>query len=533
MQFEASPMFRDLNDQAFGDVRTKTERVRAFEAAWARLQSEEPGWPHDAVDQAFQRALESWLTFHRAILIGELIPLAYSYLRDNPECAARHAWDHIAVDEYQDLNRAEQALIDLLAENGALAVVGDEDQSIYVGLRYAHPEGIREFAITHAITHANTHDKHLDECRRCPTLVVEMANHFIAQNYAAGGAPRLQPRAANPLGEVRVVQWQTEEEEAQGVVAFVRHLVVARRVPAGEILILCPLRQFGYRIRQVLSDNGIPAHSFYNEEPLKEAGAQEAFAYLRLIARPDDRVALRFLLGVTNTNTWLSPQYVRLRALCEANGDSPWDALRRIEVGELRLPRTPQLVARFGLIRNRLRDLVQLRGSDLIDAVFPEGQAWAEKLREAGGVLIEEDAEISTEDLVDGLVEAVSHQDMPESGDFVRVMSLHKSKGLTSQAVIMTGLIQNLVPRMDWRALHRFTPAERDEHLREQRRLFYVGLTRTQEILVLSSPAMIPADVAFGAGLDTAGGASEFLNHLGPNRPPAMSGRRWQAGGFH
>src|SRR5262245_33081842 len=74
LQFETSPMFYDLQGAGFGNLRRKTERVRAFEAAWARLQSEQPGWPHDRIDEAFHRALEGWLRFHQAVLIGELIP---------------------------------------------------------------------------------------------------------------------------------------------------------------------------------------------------------------------------------------------------------------------------------------------------------------------------------------------------------------------------------------------------------------------------------------------------------------------------
>jgi superfamily I DNA/RNA helicase len=242
MQFEASPMLYDLRGEDFGDKRERTRRVQAFEAAWARLQSEEPGWPQDAVDQAFHRALEAWLTFHRAILIGELIPLAYRYLRDNPTCAARHSQDHVVVDEYQDLNRAEQALIDLIQGEGALALVGDEDQSIYGRLRYAHREGIRDFHEHHN----GTHDEHLIECRRCPRRVVEMANHFIGQNHPVGVAPRLVVRQQNPEGEVRVVQWATAADEIRGVTAFIRHLMAVRHFTPGEILVLCPIRQMGY-----------------------------------------------------------------------------------------------------------------------------------------------------------------------------------------------------------------------------------------------------------------------------------------------
>jgi superfamily I DNA/RNA helicase len=101
------------------------------------LQSDAPGWPQNPKDREFHTALINWLRFHRALLIGELVPEALRYLRNNPGCDARSAFDHVIVDEYQDLNRAEQDLIQLLSGNRAIAIVGDVDQSIY---RFRHAE---------------------------------------------------------------------------------------------------------------------------------------------------------------------------------------------------------------------------------------------------------------------------------------------------------------------------------------------------------------------------------------------------------
>ena len=154
LQFEAGTMIQDLiGEGGFGNKRECTKRIRAYEAAWARLQYEQPGWPVDPIDQLFGQRLTSWLSFHRAIIIGELVPEAMRFLRDNPMSSARTAFDHVIVDEYQDLNRAEQEIVDLLAMNSASAVVGDPDQSIY-SFRYANPEGIDDFSNRHPTTFA-------------------------------------------------------------------------------------------------------------------------------------------------------------------------------------------------------------------------------------------------------------------------------------------------------------------------------------------------------------------------------------------
>ena len=101
LQFEGHTMLQDLISQPFGGRRAYTKHIRAFEAAWARVQSEQPGWPQDPVDHQFHAALISWLQFHRAMLVGELVPEALRYLRNNPACQALTAYDHVLVDEYK------------------------------------------------------------------------------------------------------------------------------------------------------------------------------------------------------------------------------------------------------------------------------------------------------------------------------------------------------------------------------------------------------------------------------------------------
>ena len=173
---EARFLLQDLQSK-FAGVKKTDKRLKAFEAAWARLQSEEPGWPEDPVDQAFQSELIDWLKFMEGMFVGEIVPVTLRYMQDNPLCAERSKFDHVIVDEFQDLNRAEQLLVDLLAEQAMMTIIGDEDQSIY-SFKHAHPDGITDFDVDHP----GTHDETLDVCRRCPTKVVALANSLIKNN---------------------------------------------------------------------------------------------------------------------------------------------------------------------------------------------------------------------------------------------------------------------------------------------------------------------------------------------------------------
>ena len=173
-KFETEPLLYDLSP-SFGNKRARNKRMRAYEAAWARLQHERPGHARDANDVAFEAALVKWLTFHEGMLIGEIIPHVYQYLRDNPAAPERNLYDYVLVDEYQDLNKAEQGVIDLLCDSANLCIVGDDDQSLY-SFKFAHPAGIREFSNTHQVTT----DHQIMECRRCPARVVQIA---IAESW--------------------------------------------------------------------------------------------------------------------------------------------------------------------------------------------------------------------------------------------------------------------------------------------------------------------------------------------------------------
>lgn len=525
LEYEQRFLLEDVK-KAAGGVRKASKGVRAFAAAWARLQHETPGWPQGASDKALHSALIDWLKFHEAMLIGEVVPETLRYLRENPLSPERSAYDHVLVDEYQDLNRAEQVLLDVLAEGGALGIVGDEDQSIY-SFKHAHPQGIVDFEKFHPKTENHV----LADCRRCPKLIVDLANRLIANN--ADRQPRsLQPLAANPTGEVHVVQWPSIEEEANGLAQFIRNRIGTASAQPGQVLVLTPRRQVGYAIRDALNKGGTPSHSFFQEEALDgdpkelaESQAQQAFALLTLKARPDDRAALRAWCGFGSPSL-LGGAWARLRAHCEQAGESPRAALERLDRGEFQLAHTGSLVERYRLLLEELKRIDGLKGPQLTDAVFVPGQDWAEPLRTA---LKELTGNASPSRVHSTLASAISQPELPTDVDYVRIMSLHKSKGLTADVVVIAGCVEGLIPTTD----EDMTPQEAKALEEEQRRLFYVAITRSRRVLVLSSVTMLPTAMAFKVrariGMSVGGSArtipSRFLDELGPSRPIAIDGK--------
>jgi len=105
LKYELRYLVKDLAHEGhFGSATACVVRLHAFEAAWARLNSEEPGWPLDPIDRRFSSTILAWLRFHICMLLGELVPETLRYLKDNPSNIFRNAYDHVIVDEYQDLN---------------------------------------------------------------------------------------------------------------------------------------------------------------------------------------------------------------------------------------------------------------------------------------------------------------------------------------------------------------------------------------------------------------------------------------------
>ena len=527
LEFEERFLLEDVQGEGFGNYYARRKRLKALGAAWAREQDQEPGWPTDEVDRRFQWAVDEWLRFHEAIVLDELVPLSLKYLRHNPGCQERRQFDHVLVDEYQDLNPAEHALIHLLGEGGSVAVVGDEDQSIYETLRFAHPDGMSGYAQAH-----DAYLVGLDECRRLPTLIVEMAAELIRNNVRRTGRT-LTARPGNCQGDIDVVQWDTMQDEAAGIASFLSDKVTAREFDPGQTLVLCPRREFGFMIRDELAQRGCPAHTFFHQELLKanpkrldECKAQQAFTLLTLLARPRDRVALRCWLGFGSGNL-LRGEYARLRQHCSLEG-TPTEALDQMVAGSLSIPHTGHLTARYRQLCRLRSRLADGSAREVVDMLFPEGDSWAEPFRTS---VQQCGDDLTLDEVFDTLLTSVTQPELPTDVDYVRIMSLHKAKGLNADHVVVTGCIEGLIPSRD----SRLAPEMALRAVEEQRRLFYVAITRPRKTLVLSSVLSLPRSLAYKMGAKVTGGdhlngdtvSSTFLSELGPSCPRAVRSEDW------
>jgi superfamily I DNA/RNA helicase len=366
-----------------------------------------------------------------------------------------------------------------------------------------------------------------------------MANALIANNVNRPVQRVLRPMAMNGKGDVQIIQYPTLDAEVRGVLNTIS-LLIARGVPPGDILVLAQRGVIGTPIYEGLVARGVPVHSYYAEAELDAEDAQRRFALLKLFVDREDRVALRWLLGF-GSNNWLSGGYQRLRNYCEACGVTPWQVLEQLETGSIRLPHMAGLVARFVEVKHEigilegLNDLIDLRSA--IDRLFPEGDP---RLRDIRALALETLAATGGEDraaFLRELTTAIAKPEIPSEIEDVRVMSLHKSKGLSASVTIIAGCIEGLLPKQPAASLPQ---VEQIAQLEEQRRLFYVGISRVKACpadgrpgtLILTYSQQMPLATAMGAGISPAAMnygnarliASRFIREMGRAAPAPTAG---------
>lgn len=520
LRFEMDPLLYDLKGQGLGGIRYLEKNIRAYESAWARLQREEPGWAQSDEDKQFECVLLSWLKFHKSMLIGELIPITLNYLRNNPASPYYKKYQHVIVDEFQDLNKAEQVLIRYLIENpNNICVAGDDDQSIYA-FKYANPEGIKEFNKDYP----NTHDEVLTECRRCPKIIVKVANELIDKNNRY--PKKLSEKKDNIEGEIAIIQWEGLKKEAEGIGKIVKHFIEREGIFPGEVLILAQRQQIAKYIEEEIKKYNIPVINYYNSNFFNNNVSKERFVILTLLAYPHDRVALRWWLG-KDSKKWHASSYSKLWLYCEKTNETPREALEKLKNGMLNISGIQSLLERYKKLTQIIEKAQEKTGIDLINILFPEPMKECKDLRASAIRVIDENENISAKDLVDKLREEIIHPEIPLQRNEVSIMSLHKAKGLEADLVIIPACVQGLIPSID----RDKTSDEQRRELEENRRLFYVGITRTKKVLILSSFLWMNIGQAKKMKIHYTVSknlakvqSSQFLGELGSRCPKAIKG---------
>jgi ATP-dependent DNA helicase Rep len=425
-----------------------------------------------------------------AVDFDDLIRLPLQLLEEDAELAPawRERIRYLLVDECQDTNGAQYRLLKHLAgPKGRLTCVGDDDQSIYAW-RGANPENLELLAHDYPQLKVVK----LEQNYRCSGRILRCANTVIEKN------PHAHPKKLwSQHGEgdaVRVWECRDDAHEAERVAAEMQYLHQAKEIPWGEFAILFRGNHQSRPLEKALQLLRIPYHLSGGTAFLERQEVKDALAWLRVLANPDDDAA--FLRAITAPKREVGGTTLAKLAELAAQAHLPLSkAATRIDLLKQLTPRAAAGLDEFTRIVAKLRALSETVAPAELTRTLVEQSGQLAALRAA----CKDNASFlrrkeNLDELADWFEAArgggpgeltaqlalLGHADRGDPGDQVRLMSLHAAKGLEFRAVFIVGCEDGNLPHEQ---------AVEEGSLEEERRLFYVGITRAKERLVLSHAA--------------------------------------------
>ncbi len=537
--FEAHPDLRTL----YGKVEEADQALRDHEAGHV---DHVPLW----------QAARDWLHQHHAQLVSDLPRLLLERLKgdDVPD----RSFQHVIIDEFQDLTAGEQELfLRLRRPGGQLVALGDRKQSIY-RFRGNAPEGLAELrAGLHGI--ASVENIGLKECTRCPANIVTAANQLMAL-HGDGMSPG---RSEN--GAIHVVVWKSLEAEAAGMAkAIVDN--IHKQSATDEHLVMVTRRRLGFMLRDkiALLDPSLAVDLSFSEGVLDTWPVREAFLFLCLKVSPD-APSWRAWLGYQTpdekhgplASTRNAPAYLAFFKSCRDEvttealrelADEPREKRRGSGGSHLwdRADRFFKLTSEIAWSEEDPRGCLE----SVLDLSRWQPQNEEERVSAALDMdliknkALERLAELPQEwiatrklaAVVDTLRYHIATREPFEAktGSRVKVATLWGAKGVTADHVAVIGLCAEALPgerRPEY-------PGTDLQYFAEQQRLFYVSLTRAKKTLVLSRAKGIHPWKARPLGLNPKPSnvaknwarleQTPFLRDIRSFLPDAVSGDDWQ-----
>ncbi len=492
--------------------RSKRDGVPVEDAAAAA------GWLYldkaGAVGKAYAEALSS----AGAVDFADLIRLPVRLFRESPEtlAAVRAEIRHLLVDEFQDVDRGQAALARMIAaEADSFCAVGDEDQSIY-GWRGGSAGPMLSFERDYP----GACVMRLDTNYRTKAAILSAAGSLIGRNRLRREKKIAAAREGGEPPRVRI--YPDAEAEAEETARAVEQ-EIRRGTSPTEVAVFYRVNAQSRPIEDALRRLGIPyvlrgALSFYDR-----ASVRDAMAYLKWFVNPEDPVSLKRLLkaprrGVGEAALSRARESAKLSGLPFSAGLAgiaalaPLLSLRETWLAALQ-DRTPGAALRALLDEAGYLAWLAERAHDGNGAAPGAGGA-REDLENVQELLRVADGSPGRgEEGVRAFLETMSLSPKEagrEDAAAVRLMTLHNAKGLEFDTVFLVGLEEGLLPHS--------RSADSDAEVEEERRLFYVGLTRARESACLS---FVRRRLLFGAFRDAI--PSRFLSEI----PRSLL--RWEA----
>ncbi|MFI1763772.1 DNA helicase PcrA [Streptomyces sp. NPDC020800] len=464
---------------------------------------------------------QSRLREANALDFDDLIMTTVNLLRAFPDVAEhyRRRFRHVMVDEYQDTNHAQYALVRELVGTGEraavdvdvppgehdlppaeLCVVGDADQSIYA-FRGATIRNILQFEEDYP----NATTILLEQNYRSTQTILSAANAVIERNESR--RPKNLWTNAGQGARITGYVADTEHDEAQFVADEIDRLTDAGEAKSGDVAVFYRTNAQSRVFEEVFIRVGLPYKVVGGVRFYERKEVRDVLAYLRVLANPEDSVPLRRILNVPKRGIGERAEAM-IDALSQREKISFPQALKRVDEAYGMAARSTNAVKRFNTLMEDLRTIVESGAgpATVLEAVLertgylaelqastdPQDETRIENLQELAAVALEfeqergEDEQGTLADFLEKVALVADSDQIPdedeEGSGVITLMTLHTAKGLEFPVVFLTGMEDGVFPHM--RALGQ------TKELEEERRLAYVGITRARERLYLTRSAM-------------------------------------------
>ena len=435
--------------------------------------------------ELYQRRLRE----NNAIDFDDIINFTIKILSENPDVLDYYTekFKYILVDEYQDTNKAQFTLVSLLASKyGNVTAVGDNDQGIY-SFRGADISNIlnfeRDFPGTRIIK--------LEQNYRCTGNILKAANAVIKHNENKYDKKLW---TENEEGHLPCIYCGEDEyDEGRYIVEQINHLKTEEYYKNSDFTILYRMNAQSRAIEDILMREGIPYKvigglKFYERKEIKDI-----IAYLRLIHNSADNLSLKRIInepkrGIGKTSI------DQIQEISDKTGNSMYEIIRNAqEYGLTRVfSNSRDFIEQIEYLKSK-KD--ELKISDLIKETLNktgytkalenensvEAETRIENLEEFLTVAIEFEEESADNTLAEFLENITLSSDidgMEDQDNSITLMTLHSAKGLEFPVVFLVGMEEGIFPG--------YKTIGEPQALEEERRLFYVGITRAKQYLYLT-----------------------------------------------
>ena len=481
--------------------------------------------PIEEIIRMVYRRYQELLHRNNAVDFDDLLLKTYVLFRDNPSVVERYRsrYSHLLIDEFQDTNVAQYAIARrLTGKHRNICVVGDPDQAIY-SWRNADIRNILSFQRDYPEAKVVT----LGENYRSTGAILEAATGVISANSRRMDKPLTTQNArGSPL---YVGESYTPEEEAQQTLREVERLTRNEGYRLADCAIMYRVNAQSRAIEDGCLRYGIPYKligglRFYQRREIKDV-----IAYLRVIHNPYDEVSLLRVINVPPRGIGQRTVDQLIHTARVQNIPVYTAAQLMAESGDARAGRA---VARFLYVVNSLMEYgTRIPPAELMDAVLEragyrnylleEGEQGLERLENIQELrtTAQEFQPMEPEERLSAFLQGaalVSDVDSLEEGtDAITLITLHQAKGLEFPVVFIVGLEEGLLPHS--------RSIDDPDQMEEERRLFYVGMTRAKERLYLTR---VFRRVVWGNASPAR--PSRFLTDIPQNlvSPLAMAGRQ-------